>query len=82
MGMQTKSVYVASSHDCCKCRKRIEVGSRALRGERRAETYRERCYAGARGEVVWYWHETCAPERSELPRCKACKRTHDPFADC
>jgi hypothetical protein len=56
---ENKLVIVSASHDCCKCRKMISKGSKAIRKQRRAATYHERLHAGAKGEVSWYYHIDC-----------------------
>ena len=44
---------------CTDCDAEISRGALAYRHRRRAETYYERCHAGAQGMVSWYYCETC-----------------------
>ncbi len=58
--VEGRRVYVGQDTTCAKCGERIAKGAVAWKHSRRAETWRERCHADARGAVAWYRHERCA----------------------
>lgn len=60
-------VYIGGNTTCTLCHKPIAKGEKAERTQRRAETYRERCHADKRGNVSWYTHPECAPNRKGAP---------------